>query len=137
MATLTAWAEMCGVPYHSVDTYLARLVRIGVSVAICEQIGDPATSKGPVEREVVRIVTPGTLTDDALLDADRDNLIAAISPGVSDTSGEVQFGLATLDLASGRFELAEPESVAALTAGETDVRGAMDALLSRPLRREA
>ncbi|MEK9868839.1 MAG: DNA mismatch repair protein MutS, partial [Gammaproteobacteria bacterium] len=69
---------MCGVPYHSVDAYLARLVRQGISVAICEQIGDPATSKGPVEREVVRIVTPGTITDEALLDADRDNLIAAI-----------------------------------------------------------
>lgn len=98
---------MCGVPYHSVDTYLAKLVRLGVSVAICEQIGDPATSKGPVEREVVRIVTPGTLTDEALLDADRDNLIAAISTRVETEAGSDHFGIATLDLTSGRFELAE------------------------------
>jgi DNA mismatch repair protein MutS len=90
---------MCGVPFHSVDTYLARLVKLGVSVAICEQIGDPATSKGPVERKVVRIVTPGTLTEDALLDAGTDNLIAALS---CDGRG---WGLATLDLASGRFEI--------------------------------
>ena len=92
---------MCGVPYHSVDGYLAKLVKLGVSVAICEQIGDPATSKGPVERQVVRIVTPGTLTDEALLDAERDNLIAAI------IRSEDQFGIATLDVSSGRFELAE------------------------------
>jgi DNA mismatch repair protein MutS len=59
---------MAGVPVHSVEQYLARLVRLGVSVAICEQIGDPATSKGPVERKVTRIVTPGTLTDEALLE---------------------------------------------------------------------
>jgi DNA mismatch repair protein MutS len=92
---------MCGVPFHAVDTYLAKLVQRGVSVAICEQIGDPATSKGPVDRQVVRIVTPGTLTEESLLDAGRDNLIAAIS-----TDG-TSFGLATLDISSGRFELAE------------------------------
>ena len=92
---------MCGVPFHAVDTYLAKLVQRGVSVAICEQIGDPATSKGPVERKVMRIVTPGTLTEESLLDAARDNLIAAIS-----TDGS-SFGLATLDVSSGRFELAE------------------------------
>ena len=92
---------MCGVPFHAVDTYLAKLVQQGVSVAICEQIGDPATSKGPVDRQVVRIVTPGTLTEESLLDAGRDNLIAAIS-----TDG-TSFGLATLDVSSGRFELAE------------------------------
>ncbi len=92
---------MCGVPYHSVDTYLAKLVKLGVSVAICEQIGDPATSKGPVERKVVRILTPGTLTDEALLDAEQDNLIAAIS-----ILDEI-YGIATLDLSSGRFELTE------------------------------
>lgn len=95
---------MCGVPYHSVETYLAKLVRQGVSVAICEQLGDPATSKGPVDRGVVRIVTPGTLTDEALLDASRDNLIAAIS-----CDGE-RFGLATLDISSGHFEIAELDS---------------------------
>ncbi len=92
---------MCGVPYHSVEGYLARLVQLGVSVAICEQIGDPATSKGPVERQVVRIVTPGTLTDEALLDAGRDNLIVAIA------TEKQAFGLATLDVASGKFELTD------------------------------
>jgi DNA mismatch repair protein MutS len=92
---------MCGVPFHAVDTYLAKLVQRGVSVAICEQIGDPATSKGPVERKVMRIVTPGTLTEESLLDAGRDNLIAAIS------ADGTSFGLATLDISSGRFELAE------------------------------
>ena len=64
---------MCGVPFHSVDTYLAKLVRKGESVAICEQIGDPNTSKGPVERKVVRILTPGTLTDESLLEEKSDN----------------------------------------------------------------
>lgn len=92
---------MCGVPYHSVDNYLVRLVNQGVSVAICEQIGDPATSKGPVDRQVVRIITPGTLTDEALLDANRDNLIAAIS------RSDEGYGLAVLDVSSGRFEVAE------------------------------
>ncbi len=92
---------MCGVPFHAVDTYLARLVKSGVSVAICEQIGDPALAKGPVERKVVRIVTPGTLTDESLLDAGRDNLIGAIFQ-----QGET-CGLASLDLGSGRFEVLE------------------------------
>jgi DNA mismatch repair ATPase MutS len=65
--------KMAGVPFHSVEQYLARLVKLGESVAICEQIGDPATSKGPVERKVARVVTPGTLTDAALLAlAERD-----------------------------------------------------------------
>ena len=68
---------MAGVPYHAVDGYLAKLVKLGESVAICEQIGDPATSKGPVERKVLRIVTPGTLTDADLLDAKRDSLLLA------------------------------------------------------------
>src|SRR3954464_5345910 len=57
---------MAGIPFHAADGYLAKLVKAGVSVAICEQIGDPATSKGPVERKVMRIVTPGTVTDSAL-----------------------------------------------------------------------
>jgi DNA mismatch repair protein MutS len=73
-----ALIPMAGVPFHSVDNYLARLVKLGLSVAICEQLGDPATSKGPVERQVVRIVTPGTLTDEALLDERRDNLLVAL-----------------------------------------------------------
>ena len=70
---------MAGVPHHAVDGYLARLVKRGESVAICEQVGDPNTSKGPVDRAVVRVVTPGTLTDDALLDARRDNIVVALS----------------------------------------------------------
>ena len=69
---------MAGVPYHAAETYLARLVRQGESVAICEQIGDPATSKGPVERKVTRIVTPGTLTDAGLLDAKRESLLMCV-----------------------------------------------------------
>src|ERR1700741_2096215 len=92
---------MAGVPYHSVDTYLARLVRKGESVAICEQIGDPSKAKGPVDRQVVRVVTPGTVTDEALLDERRDTLLAAVL-----REGD-RFGLAWLDLAAGRFTVLE------------------------------
>ncbi len=99
---------MCGVPFHSVDTYLARLVRQGVSVAICEQLGDPATSRGPVERDVVRIITPGTLTDENLLDDRKDNLILALC------QGETTCGMASLDLGSGRFEILEVDDDEAL-----------------------
>jgi DNA mismatch repair protein MutS len=70
--------KMAGVPYHAVEQYLAKLVRLGESVVICEQVGDPATSKGPVERAVARIVTPGTLTDAALLDEKRNTLLLAV-----------------------------------------------------------
>src|SRR3954464_1963693 len=70
--------RMAGVPYHAVEQYLAKLVKLGESVAICEQVGDPATSKGPVERKVSRVVTPGTLTDSALLPASRESLLAAV-----------------------------------------------------------
>ncbi|OEF08105.1 DNA mismatch repair protein MutS [Vibrio genomosp. F10] len=101
---------MAGVPYHAVEGYLAKLVQLGESVAICEQVGDPATSKGPVERKVVRIVTPGTVTDEALLSERVDNLIAAIYHH----SGK--FGYATLDMTSGRFQLIEPESEEAMAA---------------------
>jgi DNA mismatch repair protein MutS len=104
---------MAGVPYHAVEGYLARLVRRGESVAICEQVGDPATSKGPVERKVVRVVTPGTLTDEALLSESRDNLVAAIS-----RDGD-RMGLAWLDLAGGRFRLTEVRGEEAL-AGELE-----------------
>ena len=69
---------MAGMPYHAVEGYLAKLVQLGESVAICEQIGDPAASKGPVERQIVRIVTPGTVSDEALLPERQDNLIAAV-----------------------------------------------------------
>ncbi|ADT88091.1 DNA mismatch repair protein MutS [Vibrio furnissii] len=102
---------MAGVPFHAVEGYLAKLVQLGESVAICEQIGDPATSKGPVERKVVRIVTPGTVTDEALLSERVDNLIAAIY------HHDGRFGYATLDITSGRFQLCEPTSEEAM-AGE-------------------
>lgn len=92
---------MAGVPYHSAENYIARLVRSGQSIAICEQIGDPATSKGPVERQVVRVVTPGTLSDEALLEDRQDNLLMAIF------SRQAHFGLATLDISSGRFAVQE------------------------------
>ncbi|HKU88911.1 MAG TPA: DNA mismatch repair protein MutS [Steroidobacteraceae bacterium] len=105
---------MAGVPYHSVDTYLGRLVRKGESVAICEQVGDPAKSKGPVERQVVRVVTPGTVTDDALLEQRRETLLAAVvrRPGKEGVS----FGLAWLDLAAGRFTVLEADGEPALAA---------------------
>lgn len=101
---------MAGVPYHAVENYLAKLVQLGESVAICEQIGDPALSKGPVERKVVRIVTPGTISDEALLQERQDNLLAAIwqSPR--------GFGFATLDISSGRFRLAEPTDLETMAA---------------------
>ena len=89
--------KMAGVPYHSVEQYLAKLVKLGESVAICEQIGDPGASKGPVERQVTRVVTPGTLTDAALLDEKRENLLLALCPLRNIV------GLAWLSLASGRF----------------------------------
>ena len=96
--------KMAGVPYHAAEQYLARLVKMGESVAICEQIGDPATSKGPVERKVVRIVTPGTVTDSALLEEKRDSLLLALH----ERQNEV--GLAWLNLASGKFFIAEVDA---------------------------
>ncbi|WP_462382204.1 DNA mismatch repair protein MutS [Pseudomonas sp. Marseille-QA0892] len=92
---------MAGIPFHSAEGYLARLVKLGESVVICEQIGDPATNKGPVERQVVRIITPGTVSDEALLDERRDNLLAAV------VGDERRFGLAALDITSGRFSVQE------------------------------
>ncbi|MFT6926183.1 MAG: DNA mismatch repair protein MutS [Psychromonas sp.] len=88
---------MAGVPYHSVEGYLAKLIAMGESIAICEQIGDPATSKGPVERKLVRIITPGTVTDEALLNDRQDNLLCSVYQ-LQNT-----FGIASLDLGSGRF----------------------------------
>ncbi|HCM47036.1 MAG TPA: DNA mismatch repair protein MutS [Colwellia sp.] len=106
---------MAGVPYHAVENYLAKLVALGESVAICEQIGDPATSKGPVERKVVRVITPGTVSDEALLTDKQDNLIVAIVDNQSahtklKSSSTPAFGLAYLDMASGRFVLTEPQT---------------------------
>jgi DNA mismatch repair protein MutS len=100
-ASAGAPIKMAGVPYHAVEQYLAKLVRIGESVAICEQIGDPATSKGPVDRQVTRIVTPGTLTDSELLEEKADNILLAVAK----TKGAV--GLAWLNLASGDLRVTE------------------------------
>ena len=94
---------MAGVPYHAVDSYLAKLIRQGESVAICEQVGDPALAKGPVERKVTRVVTPGTVTDDALLEEKTDNLLVC-----AHTLGN-EHGLAALNLADGRFTLSQTQ----------------------------
>ncbi len=93
--------KMAGVPYHAAEQYLAKLAKLGEAVAICEQVGDPATSKGPVDRQVTRILTPGTLTDTALLDESRDNQLLSIF------QSEGMVGLARLNLASGAFILSE------------------------------
>ena len=105
---------MAGVPYHAVESYLSKLVQLGESVAICEQVGDPATSKGPVERKVVKIVTPGTVSDEALLTDRQDNLIVAIVE--SNKKQNQQFGLAYLDMTSGRFVITEPSTIEQLQA---------------------
>ena len=99
---------MAGIPFHALDNYLAKLVNLGESVAICEQLGDPASNKGPMERQVVRIVTPGTLTDEALLDERSDNLLAALHQVKS------AYGLAWLDLSGGRFTLMQVHGETAL-----------------------
>ena len=93
--------KMAGVPYHAAEAYLAKLTKMGEAVAICEQIGNPATSKGPVERAVTRILTPGTLTDTALLDETRDNQLLSVF------AGDGVLGLARINLASGAFILSE------------------------------
>lgn len=99
---------MAGVPFHAAESYMAKLLRQGLSIAICEQIGDPKTSVGPVERQVVRILTPGTVSDAAFLDNHRDNLLVAIH------QQQNRFGIATLDMGSGRFQLLEVQGVEAL-----------------------
>ena len=95
---------MCGIPYHAADRYLAKLVEHGVSVAICEQIGDPATSKGPVDRKVVKLITPGTLSDEALLEDTQDRLLSALY------HDNKHYGLASLDLSAGRFSIVQVDS---------------------------
>ncbi|MBU3004184.1 DNA mismatch repair protein MutS [Paraglaciecola arctica] len=105
---------MAGVPYHAVENYLARLVKMGQSVAIVEQVGDPATSKGPVERKVQRIVTPGTVSDEALLEDKQDNILAAVT-SVKQQNNHY-FGYSTLDVTTGRFTLCEPKDIEALAA---------------------
>ncbi len=95
---------MAGIPYHAAENYIARLLKQGESIAICEQIGDPAKSKGPVERKVMRIVTPGTVTDEALLEDRKDNLLVALA------GFDKYYGLAALDLGSGKFVLQQMDS---------------------------
>jgi DNA mismatch repair protein MutS len=109
-ASAGAPIPMAGVPAVTLDSYLAKLVRKGQSVAICEQRGEPGKTKGPMEREVVRIVTPGTVTDEALLDERRDNVLAS----VCGTGG--RYGLAWLDLSAGRFSVMELGGLSALDA---------------------
>ena len=109
-ASAGAPIPMAGVPVATLDTYLVRLVKKGESVAICEQKGEPGKTKGPMEREVVRIVTPGTVTDEALLEERRDTLLAAVLPSRG------RFGLAWLDLSAGRFSITELADRAALEA---------------------
>src|SRR5215469_17137261 len=101
---------MAGVPVHALDSYLARLVRKGESVAICEQLGDPGITRGPIERQVVRVVTPGTVTDAALLEERTDTLVAAL------VREATRFGLAWLDLSAGRFTVLQGEGASALAA---------------------
>ncbi|OUS30942.1 DNA mismatch repair protein MutS [Gammaproteobacteria bacterium 45_16_T64] len=101
---------MAGIPYHAAENYLARLVRMGVSVAVVEQFGDPATTKGPLERKVARIVTPGTVSDEALLEERSENLLTAIC------CNDENFGIASLDIASGRFIVTQCIGLPALDA---------------------
>jgi DNA mismatch repair protein MutS len=101
---------MAGVPYHCAENYLAKLVKLGESVAICEQVGDPALSKGPVEREVKRIMTPGTVSDESLLEERSDNLLMAVH------EHKKQFGIAVLDMSSGAFDLLQVRDFSDLSA---------------------
>ncbi|MGR9100545.1 MAG: DNA mismatch repair protein MutS, partial [Gammaproteobacteria bacterium] len=114
---------MAGIPYHAAEGYIAKLIRQGESIAICEQIGDPAASKGPVERKVVRIVTPGTVTEEALLEERRDNLLVAVCR-LNDV-----YGIASLDLTAGRFVLQQVDSADRLN-GEIERLNPAELLLS-------
>lgn len=113
---------MCGVPYHSLERYLARLVELGRSVAICEQIGDPATSKGPVERQVVRIVTPGTVSDEALLKERSDCILMALT--LQEINGKTLAGMAWMDISGGRFKVCQVEGLNDLLAEVERIRPA-------------
>ncbi len=101
---------MAGVPYHAAENYIARLIRRGESVAICEQLGDPANSKGPIERKVVRVITPGTATDESLLEERQQNLLACMYQQSN------RYGLASLDLSTGHFIAREADSLSMLAA---------------------
>lgn len=109
---------MAGIPFHSAEGYIAKLVRLGESVAIAEQIGDPATTKGPVERKIVRIITPGTLSDEAFLDERRDNYLVSVdlSSSKKDSNKKDIYGIALLDISSGRFVVMEVAGSDALLA---------------------
>jgi len=107
---------MAGIPYHAAEGYIAKLVKMGESIAVAEQIGDPATSKGPVERKVVRVITPGTLTDESFLDERRDSLLVAVSSFKDGRSDKVVHGISSLDISSGRFTVIEVQSEEALLA---------------------
>ncbi len=99
---------MAGVPYHAAESYLAKLIKAGESVVICEQVGDPATSKGPVDRQVSRIITPGTVSDDAFLEETRDAILLAIYPQ------QTHFGLASLNISNGQLHILQVDSVTTL-----------------------
>ncbi|MDO6784220.1 DNA mismatch repair protein MutS [Neptunomonas phycophila] len=101
---------MAGLPFHAAEGYIAKIVRAGESVVICEQFGDPATSKGPVERKVARIVTPGTLSDEAFLDESRDNILLAIN------THQEKYGVSLVDISTGRFSLMELDDQESLMA---------------------
>lgn len=106
---------MCGIPFHAADRYLAKLVDAGVSIAICEQIGDPETSKGPVERKVVRVITPGTVSDEALMDERRDNSLMAVTAALKAGNEQQRiYGFACMNISSGRFILSEVTGLEAL-----------------------
>src|SRR2546425_9507084 len=92
---------MCGVPYHAVDTYLARLVERGHRIALCDQLEDPQKARGLVRRDVVRVVTPGTVIDSALLPPDANNYLVAVTPS------NRGWGLAAADLSTGEFQVTE------------------------------
>ncbi|WP_028468124.1 DNA mismatch repair protein MutS [Neptunomonas japonica] len=101
---------MAGLPFHAAEGYIAKIVRAGESVVICEQFGDPAASKGPMERKVARIVTPGTLSDEAFLDESRDNILLAIY------SSQSRYGVSLVDISTGRFSLMELDDDESLLA---------------------
>lgn len=118
---------MAGIPFHAAENYIARLVRMGESVVIAEQVGDPATSKGPVERQVARIVTPGTISDEAFLEEKRENLLLSIAH--TQRKGLDVFGFSYLDMASGRFCLFEVDGFDALSS-ELQRLSPMEVLIS-------
>src|SRR3990172_12787693 len=120
--------SMAGIPYHAAESYLAKLVKLGESIAICEQIGGPATSKGPVDRKVVRIITPGTVTDEALLEEKQDNLLVAVHcAGQNQKCNKI--GLASLDLTSGKLTISQVTNIEALL-GELERLKPVELLIS-------